>query len=278
MPGKLDGKVAFITGVARGQGRAHALRLAHEGANIGGIDICSQMETVGYPLATEDDLEHTVKLVEQSGGRMIGRVGDVRDRPSIETAFKETVAELGRVDFVIANAGIMPIWGDHCQTMQAWQDCIDVMLTGVLHTVEVAYPRMVEQGTGGSIVITSSIGSVKPMMRTLDAKTLGMLSYTAVKAGVVNLMENYASILASYRIRVNTLHPAVTQTPMTDNDMSRDRMATADPEDLKAFSHALPVDAMEPEEMSAAVAWLCSDDSRYFTGNQMLIDAGAHLR
>jgi SDR family mycofactocin-dependent oxidoreductase len=278
MTGKLDGKVAFITGVARGQGRAHAVRLANEGASIGGIDICSQIDTVGYPLATREDLEQTVKLVEQSGGRMIGRVGDVRDRSSIVSAFEDTVAEFGRVDFVIANAGIMPIWGQHAHSMQAWQDCIDVMLTGVLNTVEVAWPQMVEQGIGGSIVITSSIGGVQPTMRTLDAKTVGMLSYCAAKAGVVNLMENYASVLASHSIRVNTIHPAVTNTPMIDNDMSRARLDTAHPEDLKAFSHALPVGAMEPEEMSAAVAWLCSDDSRYFTGSKLLIDAGAHLR
>jgi SDR family mycofactocin-dependent oxidoreductase len=276
--GKLDGKVAFITGVARGQGRAHAVRLAQEGADIGGIDICAQMETVGYPLATQDDLQQTVKLVEQSDRRMIGRVGDVRDRASIQAAFEETVAEFGRVDFVVANAGIMPIWGEHAQTMQAWQDCIDVMLTGVLNTVEVAWPQMVEQGDGGSIILTSSIGSVQPMMRTLDAKTLGLLSYCAAKAGVVNLMQNYASVLAKYSIRVNTLHPAVTNTPMTDNEMSRGRMTTIDPEDVKVFSHALPVDSMEPAEMAAAAAWLCSDDSRYYTGNQMLIDAGAHLR
>ena len=276
MPGRLDGKVAFITGVAGGQGRAHAVRLAREGANIGGIDICAQIETVEYPMATKDDLDHTVKLVEQTGQRMIGRVGDVRDRSSIEAAYAETLAEFGRIDFVIANAGISPNWGAHCQTMQAWQDCIDVMLTGVLNTVEVAVPQMVEQGTGGSIVITSSIASVRPSIRTLGGKTMGLLGYCAAKAGLVSLMENYASILASHRIRVNTIHPSVVRTPMTDNETVRG--ANFAPEDQLVFTNALPEQEMEPEEIAAAVAWLCSDDSRFYTGSRLIIDGGMHLR
>jgi len=276
MPGRLDGKVAFITGVAGGQGRAHAVRLAREGANIGGIDICAQIETVEYPMATKDDLDQTVKLVEETGQRMIGRVGDVRVRSSIEAAYAETLAEFGRIDFVIANAGISPNWGAHCQTMQAWQDCIDVMLTGVLNTVEVAWPHMVERGTGGSIVITSSIASVRPSVRTLGGKTMGLLGYCAAKGGVDSLMENYASILASHRIRVNTVHPSVVRTPMTDNDTVRG--ANFAPEDQKVFTNALPEQEMEPEEIAAAVAWLCSDDSRFYTGSQLLIDGGMHLR
>jgi SDR family mycofactocin-dependent oxidoreductase len=276
MPGRLDGKVAFITGVAGGQGRAHAVRLAREGASIGGIDICAQIESVEYPMATKDDLDQTVRLVEETGRRMIGRVGDVRDRSSIEAAFAETVAEFGRVDFVIANAGISPNWGAHCQTMRAWQDCLDVMLTGALNTVEVAIPQLVEQGTGGSIVITSSIASVRPSVRTLGGKTMGLLGYCAAKGGVDSLMENYASMLASHRIRVNTVHPSVVRTPMTDNDTVRG--ANFAPEDQLVFTNALPEQEMEPEEIAAAVAWLCSDDSRFYTGSQLLIDGGMHLR
>lgn len=273
---RLDGKVAFITGAAGGQGRAHAVRLAREGANIGGIDICSQIETVEYPMATKDDLDETVRLVEATGQRMIGRVGDVRDRASIEAAFAETVAEFGRVDFVIANAGISPNWGAHCQTMRAWQDCIDVMLTGVLNTVEVAVPQLVEQGFGGSIVITSSIASVRPSVRTLGGKTMGLMGYCAAKGGVDSLMENYASMLGSHRIRVNTVHPSVVRTPMTDNETVRG--ANFSEEDQKVFTNALPEQEMEPEEIAAAVAWLCSDDSRFYTGSQLLIDGGMHLR
>jgi SDR family mycofactocin-dependent oxidoreductase len=274
--GRLDGKVAFITGVAGGQGRAHAVRLASEGANIGGIDICAQIETVEYPMATKDDLDKTVKLVEATGRRMLGRVGDVRDRASIEAAYNETLAAFGRIDFVIANAGISPNWGAHSQTAQAWQDCLDVMLTGAMNTVEVALPQLVEQGTGGSIVITSSIASERPSVRTLGGKTMGLLGYCAAKSGLISLMENYASILAPHRIRVNTVHPSVVRTPMTDNDTVRN--ANFAPEDQVVFRNALPEQEMEPEEIAAAVAWLCSDDSRFYTGSKLVIDGGMHLR
>jgi SDR family mycofactocin-dependent oxidoreductase len=276
MSGRFDGKVAFITGVAGGQGRAHAVRLASEGANIGGIDICAQIETVEYPMATKDDLSETVRLVEETGQRMIGRVGDVRDRVAIEAAYAETFAEFGRIDYVIANAGISPNWGAHCQTMQAWQDCIDVMLTGVLNTLEVAVPHMVGQASGGSIVITSSIASVRPSVRTLGGKTMGLMGYCAAKGGVDSLMENYASMLGSHRIRVNTVHPSVVRTPMTDNETVRG--ANFSEEDQKVFTNALPEQEMEPEEIAAAVAWLCSDDSRFVTGSQLLVDGGMHLR
>ncbi|ETD33294.1 mycofactocin-coupled SDR family oxidoreductase [Williamsia sp. D3] len=276
VPGRLEGKVAFITGAAGGQGRAHAVRLASEGANIAGLDICSQIESVEYPMATKDDLDETVRLVEKTGQRMIGRVGDVRDRASLEAAYADTLAEFGRVDFVIANAGISPNWGEYCQTERAWQDCIDVMLTGAMNTVEVAIPQLVEQGSGGSIIITSSIASERPSVRTLGGKTMGLLGYCAAKAGVVMLMENYASMLGEHRIRVNTVHPSVVRTPMTDNETVRN--ANFSEEDQKVFNNALPEQEMEPEEIAAAVAWLCSDDSRFFTGSKLVIDGGMHLR
>jgi SDR family mycofactocin-dependent oxidoreductase len=278
MAGQFEGKVAFITGAARGQGRAHARRLARDGADIVGIDLCSQIATVDYPMATKDDLDETVRLVEERGARMISLIGDVRDRGFLDGAYEEGLRTFGRVDFVIANAGIMPIWGKESNTMQAWQDCLDVLLTGVLNTVEVAWPRMVNQGTGGSIVITSSMAGVVPTMRTLAGHTLGLLGYSAAKAALVNLMENYASMLAYHHIRVNTVHPTGVNTPMIDNDMARDRFATAGEEDLKCIVNAIPVDAVEPEDIANAVAWLCSDESRYFTGSALRIDAGASLR
>ena len=278
MAGQFEGKVAFITGAARGQGRAHALRLARDGADIVGTDLCNQIATVDYPMATKDDLDETVRLVEERGARMISLTGDVRDRGFLDGAYEEGLRTFGRVDFVIANAGIMPIWGKESNTMQAWQDCLDVLLTGVLNTVEVAWPRMVNQGTGGSIVITSSMAGVVPTMRTLAGHTLGLLGYSAAKAALVNLMENYASMLAYHHIRVNTVHPTGVSTPMIDNDMARDRFATADEEDLKCIVNAIPVNAVEPEDIAGAVAWLCSDESRYFTGSALRIDAGASLR
>jgi SDR family mycofactocin-dependent oxidoreductase len=276
MTGRFDGKVAFITGLAGGQGRAHAVRLASEGASIGGIDICSQIESVEYPMATKADLDETIRLVEETGQRMIGRVGDVRDRESIEAAYAETLDEFGRIDFVIANAGISPNWGEYCQTARAWQDCLDVMLTGVMNVVEVAAPQLIEQGTGGSIVLTSSIASLRPSVRTWGGKTMGLLGYCAAKGGVDSLMENYASMLADYNIRVNTVHPSVVRTPMTDNETVLG--ANFSEEDQKVFTNALPEQSMEPEEIAAAVAWLCSEDSRFYTGSNLVIDGGMHLR
>jgi SDR family mycofactocin-dependent oxidoreductase len=278
MGGQFEGKVALITGAARGQGRAHALRLARDGADIVGIDLCAQIGTVAYPMATKDDLDETIELVGQRGARMIGLVGDVRDRDFLDGAYDEGQRSFGRIDFVVANAGIMPIWGDGSDTMQAWQDCLDVLLTGVLNTIEAGWPRMVKQGTGGSIVITGSMAGVVPTMRTLAGRTLGLLGYSAAKAALVNLMENYASMLAYHHIRVNTVHPTGVSTPMIENDMARDRFATAHEEDLKCIVNAIPVNAVEADDIANAVAWLCSDESRYFTGSAMRIDAGASLR
>ena len=278
MPGRLEGKVAFITGLARGQGRAHAVRLAGDGADIVGIDLCDQIPSVDYPMSGPADLAETVKLVEALDRRIVAQPGDVRDIDSIRSASQEGIAAFGHIDLVVANAGIMPVWGPGSTTMQAWQDCLDVLLTGVLNTVETLYPAMIEQGSGGSIVITSSMAGVMPMMRTLGGHTLGLLGYCAAKAALVNLAQNYASILAPYRIRVNTVHPTGVNTPMIDNDMCRDRFATANPEDLLALVNAIPVDAVEAADIANAVAWLCSDESRYYTGSAMRIDAGASLR
>jgi SDR family mycofactocin-dependent oxidoreductase len=278
MAGRVEGKVAFVTGLARGQGRAHAVKLAGEGADIVGIDICAQLDTVDYAMSTPDDLQETVKLVEETGRRIMAKVGDVRDAESIRSAYEDGAAAFGHIDLVIANAGIMPVWGRKADTMQAWHDCLDVMLTGVLNTVEVAWPRMLKQGTGGSIVITSSMASVMPMMRTLGGRTLGLLGYSAAKAALVNLAQNYASILAAHNIRVNTVHPTGVNTPMVDNDMVRDRFENADREDVLALVNAIPTDFIEAEDVANTVLFLCSDESRYFTGSALRVDAGSSLR
>jgi len=278
MAGRFEGKVAFITGVARGQGRAHAVRLASEGANIIGIDLCDQIKTVAYPMSTLADLDETTKLVEGLGSRMIARPADVRDRESLQTVLDEGVEAFGRLDFVIANAGIMPMFGPEANSMQCWQDCLDVLLTGVLHTVEATYPRLVEQGEGGSIIVTSSMAAMQPQMRTSDAHTLGVLGYSAAKAALLNLMQNYASLLAYHRVRVNALVPTGVNTPMIQNEMVETRFATANPEDIATLINAIPVNAVEPEDIANAAAWLCSDESRFYTGSAMRIDAGASLR
>jgi SDR family mycofactocin-dependent oxidoreductase len=274
----LDGRVAFITGIARGQGRSHAVRLAEAGADIIGVDICAPIEDVEYPLATRDDLDETVKLVKGLGRRIVADVGDVRDRDSLDAIYQRGLGEFGRLDFVIANAGVMPVFGPRANEFASWQLCLDVLLTGVLNTVELTYKQIVEQGDGGSIVVTSSMAALKPMMRTESSHSYGLLGYSAAKAGLVNLARNYASILAVHRIRVNTLHPTSVNTPMIHNEMIERHWATADPENMQVLVSAIPVMEVEPEDISAAVAWLCSDDSRYFTGNEVRIDAGANLR
>jgi SDR family mycofactocin-dependent oxidoreductase len=276
--GNAAGKVAFITGLARGQGRAHALKLASEGADIVGIDLCAQLDTVDYAMSTPDDLHETVKLVEELGRKIIARVGDVRNADDIVSVYDEGVQAFGHIDFVIANAGIMPVWGNGSDTMRAWHDALDVLLTGVLNTVEVAYPRMLDQGTGGSIVITGSMAAVMPMMRTLGGKTLGLLGYSAAKAALVNLTRNYASILAAHNIRVNIVHPTGVNTPMADNDMVRDRFETADTEDALTLVNAIPVNFVEATDIANAVAFLCSDEARYITGTALRVDAGSNLR
>jgi NAD(P)-dependent dehydrogenase (short-subunit alcohol dehydrogenase family) len=162
--------------------------------------------------------------------------------------------------------------------MQTWHDCLDVLLTGVLNTVELTYPRIVQQGEGGSIVITSSMAGLMPMMRTEGAHTLGVLGYTSSKAALVAMARNYASFLAFHHIRVNTIHPTGVNTPMIQNDLLRDHFENANPEDLKVLVNAIPVDAVEAEDISNMVVWLCSEESRYFTGNAVRVDAGASLR
>lgn len=278
MAGRVEGKVAFITGAARGQGRAHAVRLAEEGADIIAVDICEQIPGVEYPMSTMVDLEQTAKSVEGLGRRIVIGKADVRDRESLEAVLGPGVQELGRLDFVIANAGIMPVFGEASREMRAWQDCLDVMLTGVLHTVELTYPRLIDQGTGGSIIMTSSMGALTPMMRTEQKHTLGMLGYAAAKAALINLARNYASFLAFHHIRVNTIHPTGVNTPMIRNEMCETAFATANPEDLKTLVNAIPVNAVDPEDIANAVLWLCTDESRYFTGSAMRVDAGASLR
>lgn len=278
MPKRLEGKVVFITGVARGQGRSHALRFAEEGADVIGIDICADIDGVGYPLATPADLDETVAMVEKAGQRMVAEVGDVRDVSSLRMALDAGVDQLGRIDCVLANAGIMPTWGERAMESRAWQDALDVLLTGVMNTVEVTYPQLVSQGTGGTIVITGSMAGVEPVMRTVHGKTLGLLGYSAAKAALVNLMRNYASILAESNIRVNLIAPTGVETPMIRNQMMDEHHKTQHEQDALALVNALPVRAVDPVDISNAMLWLCSEEGRYITGSAIRVDAGANLR
>ena len=265
--GKLDGKVAFITGAARGQGRSHALRLAQEGADIIAVDICAQIDSVPYPMATPDDLAETVKQVEGLDRRIFAQQADVRDEAGLKAAFEAGVAELGPVDIVLANAGIAPL-ATH-ETHDAWQDVVDVNLTGVFNTVETAIPSMIERGRGGAIVLTSSTAGING----IGGPSRGGLGYTAAKHGVVGLMRSYANNLAPHSIRVNSVHPTGVNTPMVVNEAMQEFLAQ-DPSLGNAMANALPVDMVEPADISNAIAWLVSDDARYVTGITVPVDAG----
>ena len=265
--GKLEGKVAFITGAARGQGRSHAIRLAEEGADIIAIDLCDQIATVPYPMATPADLEQTVKEVESLDRRIVAQQADVRDRVALQAAFDAGLAEFGHVDIVLANAGIAPMSID--PQAQEWDDVVATNLTGVYNTVEVALPSILDRGRGAAIVLTSSTAG----LHGIGGNTPGGLGYTAAKHGVVGLMRAYANYYGKDSIRVNTVHPTGVNTPMVVNDAMQAFLA-ADPSMSQAMTNALPVPMIEALDISNAIAWLVSDDARYVTGVTLPVDAG----
>ena len=246
---------------------AHALKFASEGADIIAVDLCDQIATVPYPMATPEDMAATVKLVEDAGARIVAREVDVRDRTALKTALNDGIAELGRLDIVIANAGIAPMAG-----RDAWQDVIDVNLTGVYHTVDVAMKPLIQQGEGGAIVLISSVAGLLGLASPMP----GSLGYAAAKHGIVGLMRVYANFLAPQNIRVNSVHPSAVNTPMIDNEFTRSwldgmvQQVQGGPD----MSNALPVEALEPEDIADAVLWLVSDAARYVTGVVLPVDAG----
>ena len=265
--GKLEGKVAFITGAARGQGRSHAVRLAQEGADIIAVDICRQIDSVPYPMSAPGDLAETARQVEALDRRIYTAQADVRDAAALKQAFDAGTAELGPVDIVLANAGIAPM-SVH-EKHEAWQDVIDVNLTGVFNTVETVIPSMIERGQGGAIVLTSSTAGING----IGGPSRGGLGYAAAKHGVVGLMRSYANNLARHSIRVNSVHPTGVNTPMVVNDAMQEFLAQ-DPQLSNALANALPVDMVEPVDISNAIVWLVSDDARYVTGVTLPVDAG----
>lgn len=263
MTGRMDGKVAFITGAARGQGRSHAVRLAEEGADIVAVDICADIASVTpfYPLATEAELAETVRAVEALDRRIVARRADVRDLDGLQAAFDDGLAELGRIDAVVANAGIATYGRAWELTAEQWRDMIDVNLTGVFHTAKVAIPAMIDAGRGGSILFTSSIGGLKGIQQVAH--------YVSAKHGIVGLMRTLANELAPHSIRVNTIHPTNVDTIMIQNPGTWGMFAPGDPEPTveKAMPgfmslNGLPVPWVEPRDISNAVLFLASDEAR----------------
>jgi SDR family mycofactocin-dependent oxidoreductase len=274
MSGRVEGKVAFITGAARGQGRSHAIRLAQEGADIIAVDHCADIETVSYPMATPAELEGTAKEVEALGRRVYTAHADVRDFQSLKAAVDAGVAELGRLDIVSANAGILSNGQSHELSEDTWGQMIDINLSGVWRTCKAAIPHLIAGGRGGSIVLTSSVAGLRSYN--------GVSHYVSAKHGVVGLMKTLAQELAPHSIRVNTLNPTQVDTDMIQNE-SMYHLFCPDIENptraefgaASAATILLPIDWVESIDVSNALLFLASDEARYITGVALPIDAGA---
>ena len=269
----LEGTVALVTGAARGQGRAHAVRLAADGADVIAVDICADLPTVAYPLATPEDLAETARLVEAEGRRVVARRVDVRDRPALQAAVDEGVAALGPVRTVVANAGIAPLMGGADED-ETFADVLGVNLVGAWNTVKAAAPSMIAAGRGGAVVLISSTQGLKG---TGGDGTAGITGYAASKHGMVGLMRSFAHWLAPHSIRVNTVHPTGVPTPMITNEVMQAHLR-ATPATSDRQGNLLPVPMVECRDVSDAVAWLASDAARYITGVTLPVDAGFAVR
>jgi len=275
--GRLDGKVAFITGAARGQGRSHAVRLAQEGADIIAIDLLDRIDTAVYELSNPDDLKETVDLVEALDRRIVAVQADVRSQAQLDSAVERGLDELGHLDIVVANAGIFsyaPLW--EISELQ-WQDMVDVNMAGVWRTAKATVPAMISAGNGGSVIMTSSTAGLKQIPNSAH--------YVAAKHGVVGLMRALASEVAQYRIRANTVHPTTVATPMIQNEATyalfRPDLENPTQEDaIPAFAsvNLIPVPWVDPVDISNAVLYLASDESRFVTGHTLSVDAGFQIK
>ncbi|ORV83497.1 mycofactocin-coupled SDR family oxidoreductase [Mycolicibacterium iranicum] len=278
MAGRVEGKVAFITGAARGQGRAHAVRMAQEGADIIAVDICKQIDSVLIPLSTPEDLAETADLVKNAGGRIHTAEVDVRDFDALKAAVDAGVEEFGKLDIIVANAGI----GNGGQTLDKtgepdWEDMIAVNLSGVWKTVKAGVPHIIAGGNGGSIILTSSVGGLKAYPHTGH--------YVAAKHGVVGLMRTFAVELGAQNIRVNSVHPTNVNTPLFMNEptmkLFRPDLENPGPDDMKVIGqlmHTLPIGWVEPEDIANAVLFLASDEARFITGVTLPVDGGSCLK
>jgi SDR family mycofactocin-dependent oxidoreductase len=268
--GRFTDKVAFITGAARGQGRAEAVRLAAEGADIIAVDICRPLRTPEYPAATPADLNETVRLVKALGRRIVAAEADVRDFQALSDAVSRGIAELGRLDIVVVNAGIATVNMAWDITLEQWHETMDVNVTGAFYTVKIAMPFMIEQGTGGSIIMTSSVAGLRGVPF--------LAHYVASKHAIVGLARALANEQGQFGIRVNTILPGTVATDMLSageiNPLLDKYAETLTP----IYMNSLPGDASEPEDIANAVAWLASDEARHITGIQLPVDLGRLVR
>ncbi len=273
--GKLDGKVAFITGAARGQGRSHAIRLAEEGADIVAVDICQPIETVPYASATEDDLAETVLLVEKAGQRALAAEADIRSSEQLDEAVVRAKESFGHIDILVSNAGIWSLSHESWKLDdETWQTMLDINLTGQWKTTKAVIPTMIEQGTGGAITITSSSIGLKA--------TTGNVHYTSAKHGVIGLVRTLAHELAPYAIRCNAVCPTSVDTTMITNDAiyqlfrpDLEHPTFADTEEALTGLNIMPIALLSPLDVSNAICWLVSDEARYVTGIALPVDAGS---
>ena len=279
MGNRLEGKVAFITGAARGQGRSHAVRLAEEGADIIAVDLCGQMDSVAYPQGSAADLAETVAMVEALDRRIVARKGDVRERDQLRAVVAEGLAQLGHLDIVCCNAGILPV--KHREP-SAFIDALDVDLVGVLNTVAVSLPHL---KAGASIVITGSTAGLMPNAVNNPALGPGGAGYGFAKTVLVQYAEGLALNLAESMIRVNCVHPTNCDTNLLHNDelyrIFRPDLENPNREDVTpAFVHfqAMPIPYVDPRDISNAVLFLASDEARYITGVNLRVDAGSLLK
>jgi (+)-trans-carveol dehydrogenase len=278
MAGRMEGKVAFITGAARGQGRSHAVRLAEEGADIIAVDICQAFDGSPAPGATPEDLAQTADLVKSLDRRIVTEIVDVRDFDALKASVDNGVEQLGRLDVVVANAGIGSTGVKlHKMKEPVWQETIDVNLGGVWKTVKAGVPHLLAGGRGGSVIITSSVGGTKAYPQVGH--------YVTAKHGVVGLMRTFAVELGQHSIRVNTVHPTHVCSPLLMNDATyrlfRPDLDNPGPDDLAPICqsfHFLPIPWVEPVDISNAVLFLASDEARYITGVTLPVDAGSLLK
>jgi SDR family mycofactocin-dependent oxidoreductase len=268
------GKVAFVTGAARGQGRSHAVRLAEEGADIIAVDIAAPVDVVAYDGATMEDLQETARLVEGLDRRVLVRQADVRNRSDLESVVADGISELGRLDIVVPNAGICPPGAPFWEiSPREWATVLDINLTGVWNTVSAAVPPMIAAGNGGSVVMTSSSSAIKSPPNLSD--------YSASKKGVIALMETMAVELGPHYIRVNAICPGSVDTPMIQNEAmyhfvrpELDHPTRDDTAEVFRSMNPIPEPWVAPADISAAVVWLASDQSRFITGVTLPIDLG----